>query len=268
MPRASSNPQNTGYLLRTQGRALLALMLRDIRTRFFGHGLGFLLAIAWPLLHVLVLLGFYHALGRATPYGEDLLLFFATALGPFMAFSYLSRFAMLSVIQNRPLLNFPAIRPLDIVYARCILETLGSICMMIVLFGILWVLGVDIRPHDPVQAVYAFSSALLLGVCLGLLNAVITMAMPGWATVYSLMIVLLYLTSGVIFVPDTLPEQLRDIVVWNPALHSVEWMRQAYFPSYGKEALDKTYLFSFCLISLFAGLAIERLFRGYLVRLK
>ena len=32
-----------GDVLRTQARVFHALMLRDVRTRFFGNGLGFLL---------------------------------------------------------------------------------------------------------------------------------------------------------------------------------------------------------------------------------
>ena len=36
-------------LMRAQARILAALMLRDIRTRFFGSAWGFLIVIAWPL---------------------------------------------------------------------------------------------------------------------------------------------------------------------------------------------------------------------------
>ena len=37
---------------RRQRRVLFALMLRNIRTKFFGNGLGSLVAVAWPLSHI------------------------------------------------------------------------------------------------------------------------------------------------------------------------------------------------------------------------
>jgi capsular polysaccharide transport system permease protein len=47
-------------VLTTQGRVLYALMLRDVRTKFFGNGLGFIaLSIFWPLVHILILLLIY-----------------------------------------------------------------------------------------------------------------------------------------------------------------------------------------------------------------
>lgn len=78
-----------------------------MRTRFFGDGLGFLIAIAWPRAHIGVLLAIYRGVGRATPYGDSILVFFGTGLVPFMSFSYMSRFPMLSLLHNRPLLAFP-----------------------------------------------------------------------------------------------------------------------------------------------------------------
>ncbi len=42
--------------LNRQGRVIYALMLRDVRTRFFGNGLGFLgLSVIWPLVHIVIL---------------------------------------------------------------------------------------------------------------------------------------------------------------------------------------------------------------------
>ncbi len=45
----------------------------------------------------------------------------------------------------------------------------------------------------------------------------------------------------------------------------VEWMRSAYYDGYGAIVLDKTYLIAFALVTLFFGLALERLVRGKLL---
>ncbi|MFO1150433.1 MAG: ABC transporter permease [Alsobacter sp.] len=216
-----------GGALQRQSRVVVAIMLRDIRTRFFGHGLGFLLAIAWPLAHILILLGIYGATGRAAPYGDSSALFFATGLAPFMAFQYMSRFVMYSVIFNKPLLSFPAVKIIDLLFARVILEGLGACCMVIVLAAVLTVAGIDVTPRDPVEAALALAAALLLGAGYGISNGLICMVLPTWATGYTLLIILMYIFSGVLFVPDALPESLRPLVAINPPLHLVEWMRSA-----------------------------------------
>src|SRR5579863_1714090 len=95
---------------RAQGRLLLALMLRDIKTRFGGSEWGFILAIAWPLSHIGVLILFNGAMGRTAPYGESAALWYATGVVPFMAFSYMSRWIMMGIALNKPLLTFPIVK--------------------------------------------------------------------------------------------------------------------------------------------------------------
>ena len=79
MPELENRAISLGDVLRTQGQVIYALMLRDVKTRYFGNGLGFLFSsVAWPLVHVLVLLTVYTSLGRTAPFGNSTILFFAT----------------------------------------------------------------------------------------------------------------------------------------------------------------------------------------------
>lgn len=252
--------------LTAQARVIWAIILRDIRTRFFGHGLGYLVAIAWPLAHILILLIVYQFIGRTAPYGTSLSLFFATGLAPFMSFSYMSRFISMSLMMNRPLLQLPAVKVTDLVLGRAILELLASCCMVLLLLGILYVIGVDVVPVDIVQAYAAFGSALLLGLGFGVVNAILAIAIPGWYLAWVLILIILYLSSGILFVADSMPAGLRYLASFNPAFHAVEWMRMAYFEGYTASALDKGYILAWGCGTLFAGLLVERLIRGRLLQ--
>lgn len=249
-----------------QARVVRALILRDIRTRFFGHGAGYLIAIAWPLAHIAILLGIYVALGRTTPYGNSLVLYFATGLAPTMAFIYASRWIMLSVVANKPLLGFPIVKLLDVLIARGILETLASCCMVLVLLAVLSAAGIDVRPVSSPEAMKAMAAAMLLGIGLGFVNGLIAVVYPLWVTAYALTIILIYMTSGVLFIPDALPEIGRYVVSFNPVLHAVEWMRVAYYGAYSSRTLDKTYLLSFGVGCLFVSLVTMRFGQKILTR--
>jgi capsular polysaccharide transport system permease protein len=251
-----------------QRRVLIALMLRNIRARFFGHGLGYLLAIAWPMTHILVVVAMFSLSGRAAPYGDSLVLFIATGAVPFMTFSYLSRFMMISMVNTRPLLAFPEVKILDVLLASALLETLAACCVTIVIIIVAWFGGIDVMPRDIVQAAYAFGAALLLGLGYGLLNGVIALAVQMWLVGYSLVIIALWASCGVVFVPNVLPEVYRNILAYNPVLQVVEWMRSAYYEGYGDLVLNRPYVIGVGIGAVFLGLLLERAMRGYILARK
>ena len=253
-------------MLKAQGRILRALMLRDIKTRFFGNEFGMLLAIGWPLTHILVLILLNSALGRAVPYGESAALWFATGTIPFLAFQYMARFIMVGIVANRPVLNIPIVKVTDILFARAIVEVLSAGLVVIVVIVIFWAQGIDFMPVDIVQASLALLAMMLLGLGVGVVNAIIAAAFPFWVTGFALLTILCWLSSGVLFVPDALPEAAQAYLAYLPWLQGVEWMRSAYYEGYGGAIIAKTYLVSCGVGSVFLGLALERLVRGRLMQ--
>ena len=133
------------------------------------------------------------------PYGDSTVLFIATGVVPFLTFSYLARFMMLSVLRARQLLAFPEVKVIDMLFASALLEVLAASCVTIVLIIIAWFAGIDAVPMNIVQAALAFGAAILLGLGFGLLNGVIALAIPGWFTGYSLINILLWATAGIFF---------------------------------------------------------------------
>ncbi len=241
---------------------MTAVILRDMRTRFFNHGLGFLIVSLWPLAHMLILLLIYSVTGRRTPFGESLYVFFATGIIPTLMFMYISRFMSLSLLLNRPMLAFPAVTVLDVMMARAFLEIIAAFLTLIFILTILYAIGDDPFPSDMSEAVNAYTASLLLSVGVGVLAGVIVMFSPFFATIYALSMIIVYITSGTLFVISNLPDVIAVPLSYNPVVHAVEWMRSAYYPTYSTKILDKSYLVGFGLTSLFVGLALERVLRG------
>lgn len=240
---------------------MTAVILRDMRSRFFNHGLGFLMVSLWPLAHMLILIGIYTVMGRRAAYGESLHIFIATGLIPTLAYTYVARFMSLSLVMNRPMLSFPVVTVVDILMARAFLEITAAALTLFFMFVILLAAGDNPLPGDPFEAVYAYLATLLLAIGTGFLAGVIVMFVPFFATVFALMMIVVYITSGTLFVTASLPEPVAYALSWNPVFHAVEWMRLAYYPGYSDKWLDKTYLISYGAISLCAGLLLERLLR-------
>jgi capsular polysaccharide transport system permease protein len=248
-----------------QRRVLFALMLRNMRTKFFGNGLGYLVAVAWPLTHIVILVALFAITGRAAPFGDSVALFVATGVVPFQTFNYLARFMMLALARSRPLLAFPEVKVLDMLFAAALLEVLSACCVVIAFLAIAWFADIDAMPRDIVQAACALGACMLLGLGFGLVNGVIMLAFPPWFSGYSLIIILLWLSSGVYFVPDALPAPIRDALAWLPQLQCIEWMRSAYYEGYGGAVLDRPYVIIYACVTICLGLALERTMRGYLL---
>lgn len=262
MTTAAKRPRNSFFdALSNRCNVMKAVILRDLRTRFFNHGLGFLMVPLWPLAHMVILLLIYSFSGRSVPFGDSLNLFFATALIPTLAFMYISRFMSLSIVLNSPMLAFPAVTAVDIMAARAFLEIVAGYMTLILIFTILTILGDNPIPYDIEQAVLAYLSTLLLAVGVGSLVSVIVMFVPFFVTVYALLMVVIYVSSGTLFIVSALPDQISYILSWNPVVHAVDWMRSAYYPTYSTKILDKQYLLGFGLGSLCLGLTLERTLR-------
>lgn len=250
-----------GAALREKRNVMSAVILRDVRSRFFNHGLGFLLVALWPLAHMLILLAVYTLVDRRAPYGDSLNVFFATGLIPTLAFMYVSRYMSLSLLANRQMLAFPVVTVIDIMVARAFLEITAAVLTLVFLFIILLFLGDTPFPADPFQAVYAYLACLLLALGFGSIAGVIVMFMPVFATIYILMTILIYVLSGTLFVASSLPEQIAYVLSWNPVFQTVEWMRSAYYLGYSTQYLDKAYTLNFGMTALCLGLLLERVFR-------
>ena len=258
-----SAPTLRGQFIALQN-VLYALMLRDIQTRF-GSAPGFVIAIAWPLSHILILVLIYVLTGRVVPYGDSAVLWFSIGLTPFMIISYTSRFMMLGLVVNRPLLQFPVISILGVLFSRVLIELFVTSCVCVSLVLIFLYLDIDWMPARPGAAAAAFLVSVALGTGLGIINGVIALAWEKWATVYALLLILLWLTSGAYFLPSALPGPLRDLLYFHPAVHCIEWARYAWYENYTSLILDREYVIGFTVLTIFIGLGLERLLRGRLM---
>lgn len=251
--------------LHSKAHVMSAVILRDMRTRFFNHGLGFIIQPLWPLAHIIIIMMINVMAGRAAPYGDSPMIFFATGLIPALTFIYISRFMSLSLILNKSMLSFPIVKVTDILFGRAILEAMSAVITLALMWLIFTAIGVSPYPDDPAQALLAFLTTILLGVGIGTIVGVITLFLPIFATGYALMGIIFYLSSGSLFVTSNFPDQIAIPLSYNPVLQCVEWMRTAYFEGYSDRLVNKEYLLAFGLGSLFLGLVAERLSRRILL---
>lgn len=265
LPRPRNNGPRTalGKSIATQRDVLWALMLHDIKSRYFGNGLGYVLTILWPAAHIAVVIVAFLIGKRPIPYGSSALLYASTCVLPFIAWNYMSRFTMMGMTQNRSFMAYPVIKPLDMMMARLALEHVSIFIITVGLVATNILFQVDVTPINLTDVICGLLSAVLLGIGFGVLNSVIAMIFPLWVIGYVVIIIVFWFTSGMIINPEAMPAELGYWISWNPLMHCVEWIRKGYYADFPAHLLSKTYVLSCGAGALALGLILERLLKRY-----
>ncbi|HWB51910.1 MAG TPA: ABC transporter permease [Stellaceae bacterium] len=265
VPRPPRRPPSLAERCRAQARVVHALIIRETRTRFGDSRLGYGWALLEPILHITLLWAMFALLMHGTPpIGTHFFLFYFTGLVPFHVFVHASTGMMHAVTGNGSLLQLPPVKPFDVILARGLLEFATDLVVASLLLAGFAAAGIPALPDDVWSAAMALSVVALLGCGVGYLNAVLQTLFRSWDKLWNNATRLLYFFSGIFYIPGMMPDWARDIVVWNPLLQAIDWFRASFFASYQPHWLDRRFLVTAAVLSILAGLALERGLRRHL----
>ncbi len=239
-------------------RVISALVIREMGTRYGRSSGGYVWALAEPLGGVL-LLSFAFAMAlRSPPLGDSFMLFYATGIIPFNIFNSMARGVAQSVTSNRGLLNYPVVSLLDAVAAKVLLNFVTILVVAIVLLGGI-ILGGGLHvTFDLGAAALALVMAAAFGTGVGMVNCVLFGFFPTWKNVWSVLTRPLFLVSGIFFIVEIAPPKLREILLYNPIVHSISMMRTGFYGTYDPQYISYAYVFGVSLGLILLG--------GYLLR--
>jgi capsular polysaccharide transport system permease protein len=243
------------------GRVILAVILRETRTRFGKTRLGYLWALFEPLMHTLIFVAIFSAAGRGAPIGDSLTLFLVTGFIPWLLFDHVSGRVAHAIDANSALLIYPQVTPVDLMMARTVLETSTLIIVAVLLLAGIHLVLVPVALDDPLQMTGAVACLVLLSTGIGMVNAAVGTISNSYEHLFGMAKRVLYFVSGTFFSVETLPVQAREILAYNPLLHLVEWFRSGFFVGFQSRFYDWRYPVAFAAIALLAGLVAERAVR-------
>jgi capsular polysaccharide transport system permease protein len=245
--------------LRAQRRIIGALIIRESRTRFAEHKLGYGWALIEPILHIALLSVTFAVLmhGRP-PIGSQFFVFYYTGLIPYLIFIHASSAMCHAVTGNGPVLQLPPVTSFDVIAARGLLEVATDIVVAVILLVGFGAIGLVAMPDDLWGPATAVLTTAAFGCGVGYVNAVLTVFFRSWEKAYNQLTRVLYFVSGIFYVPAMMPDWARDALAWNPLLHAIDWFRTGFFAGYEPHWLDRSYLVILAILSLLAGFGLER----------
>lgn len=238
-----------------------ALAIRETRTRYGAHRLGYFWAVVEPALFILTFFLVFEVAGREAPVGMSVFTFLATGVLPYLLFAKTTEQVANAINGNKALLFYPQVSPLDLVIARVFLEFVTYFVVFAVLMTIESLYEQRFIVDDPLLVVGGFFLASLLGTGLGLLFCGLAQFSNVVDRARGPIMRPFFWVSGIFFTATTLPLEARSLLLHNPVLHATELTRAGWFTRYEPTFADFSYAVSWALGLLLVGLVLERVVR-------
>jgi capsular polysaccharide transport system permease protein len=212
--------------LRKQSTVISALIYREYRRRIGDARLAPLWLILEPVTHVTILSIIWYIMDRSRLAGVPVPLFLATAV----LFFSLARRGINSIpralSKSDALLDFPQVKPLDLVIAKFCFEigllTIGGV---LVFGGLIWFFDMYAPFPDPLRLVGMLLLTAILSFGLSLLIGTYARMYPTTQRIADLLSRPLWFISCVMHPLVALPPEARKILAWNPLAQIVEFAR-------------------------------------------
>lgn len=244
-----------------QLRVIFALVLREARVRHGRARIGYLWAIIEPVMLITILTILFSQFRDDSTANGGFALFFATGVLAFQSFRNTSQYVSGAFEQNRPLFNYPMVKPMDAAFARLVLDSATHIFIMFVVLSFqIIVMNAPLPANIPKMAL-AILLLLTMAFGAGVTLAVLRRFAPSMLNLYLVIMGPAFFVSCVFFSLDSVPTFYREILVINPLVHGVEAFRAGYYPIYPDGDVNLLYLFTWVVVLNCFGLVGEWLTR-------
>lgn len=247
--------------------AIHALLMRELQTRFGGYRLGYLWAPLEVFLQVIVLMLIFGAIMSRVLPGMDYMVFLLVGIIPFNMFRRIARRSLGAVEANRGLMLYRAVRQIDVLLARAILEFLVyffSFWLLLIMIVILRGVSISLENLDVV--LWCWLTFFMFSFGISLIMLVVGHYTGELSKVIGILFTFLYILSGIIYTVHIVHEPYLSYLMYNPIIHNLEAMRHAISPTYPNYHVDMWYFLKWMIGVDFLGLLLYKAFEDDFIR--
>lgn len=255
--------------IKVMSASIRALFLRELQTRFGQYRLGYLWVLLEPLLSIGVMVILFGSIMHKILPGIRYEIFLINGIIPFLMFRTGVTQAMSAVRSNQGLFSYKPVKPIDALLARCFLELFLKFIAYIAFSSVFLWIGFEVSFSHLPQLLGYWLILFVFMVAAGLILMVLADFSQEIEKFVSVIFLLLYLMSGVLYSIQIISPEYREYLLWNPLIHIFELMRHAVAPSYELvSGISLGYVLVWTILSLFIGLLLYKRFEKNMVRSK
>jgi ABC-type polysaccharide/polyol phosphate export permease len=208
---------------------LKEMVLRDVRARYAGSGLGLLWAFAMPLLWMVIYTWVFSSILRvATPTGfATFPEFLMAGLLPWLAIhEAISRCA--TVLADNAAMVKKTVFPLESLVLSVVLAAAVNQVIAFLIFALYVAILGHLAPAYLGLALLALALQILMTFGLGCLVATVTTFARDAAHGVGIALTVLFYATPIVYPASLVPARFAPFVAANPVAHLAEWYRMAF----------------------------------------
>jgi ABC-2 type transport system permease protein/capsular polysaccharide transport system permease protein len=238
-----------------QRRVIWALVLREMMTRYGRHNIGFLWLFVEPMSFTLGVTALWSA--TKAVHGSDLpiVAFAITGYSTVLLWRNMPARCIGAIEPNLSLMYHRNVRPIDVYYARLLLEAAGATMSFMFLTLFFHFIGWVKLPEDVLKVAGGWIMTAWFGVSLALLLGALSERSETVDKFWHPTAYILFPLSGAAFLVSALPYEARPYVLLLPMVHGVEFLREGFFGSEITAYYDMAYMALFNTALTLCGLA-------------
>jgi ABC-type polysaccharide/polyol phosphate export permease len=208
------------------------LIIKDIKSRFYGDRLVYIWGLINPLAWIGALIIFFSVLGKQIPIFTDIISFLIPGLLAYILFRNTINSIVRTSKTSQSILFFPSITAITIATAAALIELINSIVIFSLLSILNYVVFDKMECNDVLITIFGYLCAWGTGFVLGSLAANLNKLFPLFEKILPIILRPVFWISGVFYTANELPEWLSKIGAFNPLFQSIEIIRDGTFISY------------------------------------
>jgi ABC-type polysaccharide/polyol phosphate export permease len=233
------------------------MVLRDLRARYAGSGLGLAWAFAHPVLWMLLYTGVFSMVLRVPvePGYASFPEFLMAGLLPWMAIQEgLARSA--SVLVDNASMVKKTVFPLETLVLSIVVAAAVNEAIAFSVFAVYVALVGHLQLGWLLLIVPAMAFQILMTFGLGCIAATLTAFVRDTAHAVGIVLTIGFYATPIVYPASLVPERLRPFLQANPVTHLVDLYRRAFTLHAAPEPASIAYLTAFSLLAAAAGAAI------------
>ena len=231
--------------LQIQMDVMFAILLRDMYRKYTVYKLGTVWVVLEPILAVAVFMVIFGARGRGEFGFVEPPIFILASMLPYRVLFMNGQKAMMGA--RRTLKSFHIFRQIslvDVFMAKILLEFFMALLVIVVICGgLYWLFDINGIPQNVPMLLYYLLLITLFGAGFGVFFGVLSSYAKEIEQIVDLMSLPIMFLSAIMYPMSTVPEPIRTYLAYNPLVHLMEGIREAWFQVYTSPVLDHYYVF-------------------------
>jgi capsular polysaccharide transport system permease protein len=231
-----------------------ALFLRELSMRFSSGRMGMFWTFFEPFFQILIFVMIKIMLFGSRESSFDFAVFLALNFTAFNLFKNIVIKSIASFKANKALFIYKQVKPIDTILARTTVEIFISSIIILIFLFLGFFFNFDMGVKDLSMVTFGFAYLILFAFALGLFLAVINVFVDSVSKLINFGMTALMFSSAVFYSIDILPQNLQNLLLYNPITHFMELIHGFYFYALDDHLVSYGYITIWSLSLLYMGL--------------